>query len=366
MTIIKTTLNSSIALVFSTMAAQADEGNGLSLFTSLSTGTTNYQITVPTALFANPSEAEFLPSHIGFRLEKSACIRGGVGYRLGGGSTQTGGFSWTISTAATASLGDTTLYTYMAPVKDHIINAARDRINSTIHDSIPPELYALAAEFGYGDQDVSDFMSGLSNDVSDYILDPSRPTPTNDEIILAFGIIAEPGTHQQALENILQFADTVRHIRSTVGIINDFPNTPSDDGTMLSFGIEGEIEVAYHFNRNTNLFMGVNAALVANASLNSNPFADHTGSSTVLIPFYGYEGNARIGVGFDDVANDIDLSASINFPFSQFSTSFDGVTISTNNAPYISLSATRGDGASITANYAHETNDFGLKLQLDF
>lgn len=370
---IKTRVLAPIAVACTSTMATADDHSGAFNFLTLSDQPADYVLRVPRSALDNKHLQKYLPTYMNFDIHRTRCLKGGTGYRWNGGHTSVGSLSWSLSTAATASVCSSTLRSHLAPVKLHALHAMekdiRDHVSERIYNAIPNDVLEFAIEHGYDPQSAID---QAAEHIADYIMDPNSTVPSEAVIRQAFNAIPssphieENGWREDGLQATLEVARHINRAKDTLQTIHDVPQKTNDNGTMLSLGWESTAELRYHFAPAAHGFVGAHLNASANASINKNPFSNVSNDSHVVIPFYGHETTLSAGVRFNNVASDLDLAISANIPFSDFSAPYDGVTIEKADTPYWEVSARNDDALSIALTYQPKTRRVGFTTRLEF
>lgn len=372
---VKQVLMTPIALACSTAIAYAEDFDSSGFFggTSFSYNQSNYTLTVPTSLFSDSKAAPYLPDTINMGISSSKCLELGGGYRWSGGNTNVGGLSWSFSTGVTASACSSRVSANLAPVKRHVLRRideeVRALITAEIDNVVPSEFYTYAPQFGI---DTDATLGAVSDGAADYVLDPTQPVPSDEEITSGFYALPETPNpvvndiRDQALQATLTAAVHVRDVRDAIGFVSGLPDYTSGSGQMFSLGWKNSARLRYHFAPQAYGFVGADVTATVKASFNANPFPEFLPSENVVVPFYGYEGVVSAGVAFQDVAGSWDVIMSGNMPFSNFDIPMQGLELSRDDNPYIGLSLANDNRASFGVTYTPKTESFGFRAELNF
>lgn len=364
-----------VTLACAITAAQAEEakGDGFTSGISFSDNQDHFRLSLPTSMLVDDDTAMFLPSRLGVDIYSSNCLSGRVGYQWSGGNTNVGGVSWSVSTGAVARTCSSNLSVNFAPIKayalDRIDAEVRNYISAEIGDALPPEFYTIAPQYGV---DPDNVVEGASDAISDYVLDPTRPVPDSTRVSDAFDRLPPTSNPQlerirnEAREAAIRFSDGVYELRDVIGQVNDFPSYVDGAGAMYTLGVESAARLRYHFAPQANVFVGASLSYTASVSVNDNPLQQYYSAEHLYVPFYGYEGDINLGVEFADVVGNADLSLSAHFPYSSFDVPVSGVTITRDDAPYLSVNLNGDNGFSAYARYTPERERFSIGVNFMF
>ena len=355
------------------VTAQADENNGWFTGVGYEQDVDAYTLNVPTSMFAAGPALDYLPSSISMNIHSNQCTNAYAGHRWSGGNTNLGGFSWSFSTAVKASRCNSGININLAPIKSHVIGKIGETVHSTISTTMgsymPPEVLSFAGMYGV---DINGLMNQSAYFMTNYIMDPTQPLPTTEDVQLTFDSI--PAVSNPTVTAIIndardiafETASTINQVRDAVNFVYSFPDQVEGNGRMFALAIKSSFETRYRFSEESYFYAGVNAEATARASFHANPFPQIADQASLIVPFYGIETTVHLGVAFENAIDDLDIAGGYNHPFSTFDIPVDGITLIRKDDPYLNLSISNNNGVTVNTTYIPQQNQAGFTVNLNF
>jgi len=354
-------------------SAQADENNGWFAGLEYEQNVDAYTLTIPTSMLGDGPVLDYLPHFLSMNILSSNCTNAFAVHRWGGGNTDVGGLSWRFSASLKASSCHSDININFAPNQSYALARMNETAHSTIltlmETNMPPAILSLAGIYGV---DIDNVTNISADAITALIMDPTRPLPTTENVTLAFSnvpAIPNPRVNaaiNEAQNHALEVVNAANEAREIVDFVYSFPDQVDDNGRMFALGFETSLEARYHFARQSYFYAGADSEATVKASFHANPLPQLSDETNFIVPFYGIETTARLGVAFEDAIGNFDVAAGYNHPFSTFDIPLNDITLTGMDSPYLNLSLSDDSGFKIDTTYTPELKQAGFTVNFTF